>query len=135
MRDQHPALSFSSGIIGWPPGCTALPHPLAAARTRPHFYSTEQGFLAANYLAWPGPHHLVPWSSVPAVNDHNKWATPTRVLASCDGAHFSDHNVGRSTRFATEFAHRLYIPTRGQAPRRELTPVHLIPGQLPCNAS
>jgi hypothetical protein len=128
MRANHPDLTFSSGLIGWPAGMTAdtLPHPLNMARTRPHYYSTEQGFVAMQYLNWPGPKTLLPWASVPNMNDHNRRITAERVLTECDGAHFTDHNVGRSTRFTDEFEPLLtYPPDTGPAPQRPLNPTTL----------
>jgi hypothetical protein len=126
MKENHPSLSLCSNIIGWPPGVTDLPHPLAEAKVRPHYYGNEQGFTAMNWIRWPGPKLLNPWSSVPSVNNHNRRIPAARVLAECDGAHFSDHNVGRTTRFRDEFLPTLGIPApAGPAPKRGGHPVAL----------
>lgn len=130
MRRHFPQVSFSSGMMGWPPGFlpSDLPHRFEDATLRPHYYSTEQGFLARNWLAYGGSRDLVSWSEVPAVNDHNRSQTADRILSECDGAHFSDHNVGRSTRFTDEFLpelRRRFSTFPGPARSWGLSPVRL----------
>lgn len=130
MREHFPNVSFSSGMMGWPPGFlpSDLPHPYSEAVLRPHFYSTEQGFLARNWLTYGGRRDIVSWSEVPAVNDFNRSRSVQEVMMKCDGAHFSDHNVGRSTRFTDEFLYPLrdlFPSFPGPAPSWPLRPVSL----------